>query len=459
MARLLLFLFVYLVLNGATVAATGVGLSPAVALAAVVSAGQGHALLGALGNAGAAASLRGIRTLARLRALRAIDSHAHHAHDAHHTPAPDGGAGPHRRPRAPMRRFARPVTWDVLTDRYNPREFRQAHGLSREAFDHVLSIIKPLIVDAPAGRGGYRGTAPLPAELRFSMVLRWLRGASHHEFLVMYGISISAFYQIVWRVCRAICNTHSLPLMSGIAQMRAGDDSYLRSLARGFARYSQNAISNCIGAIDGVQVWIRKPWKREVPNPSYYFTRHHKFAINAQAIADSMGRIIWLSVRAPGSMHDSLAFGLSELCTSIASLGLGGYHLVGDDAYTDSETMLTPVPGGPAAGSAEDDYNYYQSLTRQSVERAFGMLQRRWGVLWRRLEVRLAHVPLLLLTLVHLHNVCVDFHVPEPEVDDAFVPMAHDPTVGQGRRRDREASVLRSTAVARVREGGLHRPA
>ena len=48
-----------------------------------------------------------------------------------------------------------------------------------------------------------------------------------------------------------------------------------------------------------------------------------------------------------------------------------------DDAYTNSETMLCPFPGVLPPGSAQDAYNYYQSLTRQPIERTFGMIERR----------------------------------------------------------------------------------
>ena len=87
------------------------------------------------------------------------------------------------------------------------------------------------------------------------------------------------------------------------------------------------------------------------------------------------------------------------------------------------------------------------------------MIERRWGILWRRLEVRLANVPLVILTIVHLHNICMEFAV--PEVDNSalpFAPLERDGEHQPGRRRDREATALRSELVEAVRAAGLHRP-
>ena len=50
----------------------------------------------------------------------------------------------------------------------------------------------------------------------------------------------------------------------------------------------------------------------------------------------------------------------------------GGYHLIGDDAYKTSHTLVTPW-AGKNADSAKSCYNYYHSAARVTIERAFGM--------------------------------------------------------------------------------------
>ena len=128
-------------------------------------------------------------------------------------------------------------------------------------------------------------------------------------------------------------------------------------------------ISACIGAIDGVQIAIKKPSNSEVPNPTAYYNRKGHFALNVQAVADSTRRITWASIRTPGAVHDANAYALSALFITFIALGICPFHLVGDDAYSNSESMLCPIPGTLPPGSREDAFNYYQSLTRQPVER------------------------------------------------------------------------------------------
>jgi hypothetical protein len=145
----------------------------------------------------------------------------------------------------------------------------------------------------------------------------------------------------------------------------------------------------------------------------------------------------------------------------VSVLATLGYYLVGDEAYVNGIGMLTPVSGA-AHGSAEDHFNYYQSLTRQPIERAFGMIERRWGILWRRLEIKLAHVPLVLLTLVLLHNICMDRAVPIDDLEEITptrrLQRTSDAQSLRGRRFDLEQTDLRTHIVTELAGRGLHRP-
>ena len=84
------------------------------------------------------------------------------------------------------------------------------------------------------------------------------------------------------------------------------------------------------------------------------------------------------------------------------------YFLVGDDAYSASEQMLTPFPGSHKWKSPEDCYNFHQSSTRIRIEMAFGRLVQRFGILWRPLGCKLDFVAPVLLSCMILHNLCFD---------------------------------------------------
>ena len=55
-------------------------------------------------------------------------------------------------------------------------------------------------------------------------------------------------------------------------------------------------------------------------------------------------------------------------------------------AYVNSSYLLTPAGG--AVDTWADSCNFHQSSIRMNIECSFGMLVRRWGILWKPLEMR-----------------------------------------------------------------------
>jgi hypothetical protein len=455
--RLFVYIFFalgYLAASGACTLANGVGLDPAVPCAAAMVLPE----LADLGQDSALGTLQVLRSLSRHRLERSLRL-AQRANLFKPSLASRRFFGP----RNPMRKFTQHVEWDDVLDRLNEVEFRKAHGLSYEAFMDVAEAIRPLVENELDGRGGQRNGNFFSAEIKLHMVLRWLRGGQFHDFLVPFGISKAAFYATAWRVCSAICARYTLPMAEAVKAARRGDDSHFERWAKGFAAFTLGVIAHCFGAIDGVQISIKKPTEKESPNPAAYFNRFSKATINVQAIADSTGRILWIAVNAPGGMHDHQALAITRMADVLASLLASlGYYAVGDEAYVNGPGMLTPI-STPVAGTPEDHFNYFQSLTRNPIERAFGMVERRWGILWRRLEVGLAHVPLVLRTCVLLHNICMDYAVPIEDLDEVTperrLPRTSDGETHQGRRFDLEATETRDDIVAMLSVRGLRRPA
>ena len=224
--------------------------------------------------------------------------------------------------REKMRKFKVHVSWHDIKERLNPLEFRRAHGLSSEAFDAVLALIRPLITDEAGGHGGARNGNVLPPEIKLHLTLRWLRGGQFHDFLTPYGVSRTHCYVMFWRVCKAICATHKLPMAAAVAAARCGDTTPLQRWATGFSAFTLGIINTCFGAIDGVQVLIKKPSVAEVPNgnPAQFFNRYNKPTINMQAIADSTARITWISVKVRSPLTSACSHLLSSspplLCSS-----------------------------------------------------------------------------------------------------------------------------------------------
>ena len=79
---------------------------------------------------------------------------------------------------------------------------------------------------------------------------------------------------------------------------------------------------------------------------------------------------------------------------------------MGDNAFVLSNSMV--VPSGM---SADDAFDYYQSSSRMPIECSFGILVRRWGILWRALEVRFDRRAATVGACMKLHNFCINHSV------------------------------------------------
>ena len=90
-------------------------------------------------------------------------------------------------------------------------------------------------------------------------------------------------------------------------------------------------------------------------------------------------------------------------------------HLVGDAAYVNSSYLLTPAGG--AVGTWADSYNFHQPSITMNIECALEMLVRRWGVLWKPLEMRFSRMNKAIMCCFKLHNLCVDRRLGEYELN------------------------------------------
>ena len=87
------------------------------------------------------------------------------------------------------------------------------------------------------------------------------------------------------------------------------------------------------------------------------------------------------------------------------------------------------------------------------VERAFGALQQRWGVLWKPLRTRLLTRQILIIrAAICLHNLCVDAAVGAVPSQAAGLPRR------KWQPRHRTATAKRAAVARRLQRAGLRRP-
>ena len=85
-----------------------------------------------------------------------------------------------------------------------------------------------------------------------------------------------------------------------------------------------------------------------------------------------------------------------------------GFYFIGDSAYELKSFLFTPYDN-VLHGTPEDNYNFFHSSSRISVECAFGEIDLRWGIFWSPLRFSLKHNCNVIDAAMNLHNFIVDF--------------------------------------------------
>ena len=251
----------------------------------------------------------------------------------------------------------------------------------------------------------------IQGETKVAVTLRYLAGASYLDLFLAFHISPNHILAIINEVKRDwLCHDKVLAIdfykdvLESIPKMA--------QMSEQFAESSGGILVGCIGAVDGWLCRINCPAKREVKNPGKYMSRKGFFAINVQVICDKRRRILWSSIGAKGSSHDSTVFKDSVLYRNLMEkadwLHEHGYYLVGDSAYALRGFLLCPYDNAKK-GSAEDNYNFFHSSQRIHIECAFGELTRRFGVFWRPLEGSLLQHRFTIESCFRIHNFIVNY--------------------------------------------------
>ena len=109
--------------------------------------------------------------------------------------------------------------------------------------------------------------------------------------------------------------------------------------------------------------------------------------------------MIWLSYKHKGGYRDSSCLRDTELYTYLHSikerLSRLGCYFLGDFAYALEYFILVPYDS-PSPKAAEDNFDFYHSSARITVEYAFGGIDLRWDIFWKRLICSLDNATLII---------------------------------------------------------------
>jgi DDE superfamily endonuclease len=309
---------------------------------------------------------------------------------------------------------------DALVDTEWVCIFRMKRS-SMEELRHILyPYLKVRLHDAiiQARHGGNR--RPLSVDEKLGMGLMIAGGCTMGGILFSYHFSKSTAYKVFWKFCCAV------------VESRVGEIKFpctLEELQKASDAFSTTSCNNHhflghIGALDGLAIRIPLPSVKDCDYPLSYMNRKGFPAINAQGIADANAKCIHLSMLTPGSTHDSTAWAITPLSVEWAANCMADprtgrrFWISDDDAYGATCNQLCPWPGTGlrTRDPYKDSFNYHLSGgNRNVVERLFGQVYQRWGILWRPIRYPLAKVPVIVMAVFQLHNFfkdCTDDHLP-----------------------------------------------
>ena len=172
---------------------------------------------------------------------------------------------------------------------------------------------------------------------------------------------------------------------------------------------------NCLGAVDGKHIAIRKP----LLTGSSFFNYKQYFSIVLMATVDANYRFTTVDVGSMGRFSDGSIFANSPLGTAVHNGSLqfpepqplpgqnaaSPYVFIGDEAFPLTTNLMRPYPKARVTGSYENKvFNYRLSRARQTVESAFGILAARFRVFKRPFECKLNTIDKVVLATIVLHN-------------------------------------------------------
>ena len=293
------------------------------------------------------------------------------------------------------------------------RQFR----LKRIDFYNLLRLILTQIEgnDEMARRSSGSSVSP---ELRLCMTCRILAGARHLD-MIWYQVHVDHLWDYISPVLQAIqskVDNVRLPLCEVDINAHAQEWGEIQ-----FRKLGCKPTPNLVGAIDGLVIQRTKPTKKELEgrDPAMYMNRKGYYAWVALAIVGAFCQFLMFEIKWPGATNDCTAFMQSKAVQWMAQLNnLKRGWVAGDDAFSGlEERLLTPFTkcqlkkgkeGGMEQYLKMRAFNHILSSQRITVERAFGLLVRRFGCLWSAFEKGEENSLLMVIVCVKLHNICIE---------------------------------------------------
>ena len=252
------------------------------------------------------------------------------------------------------------------------------------------------------------------------LMITWriLAGASYLD-MIHYRVHDDSVGGIGWDIVRSIHRK--------IDNIRiACNEQECKRLAMDWAaiqllRWGQHLTAGTLYAGDGLAIEIRQPTVSDLKKRPLSIFRNRKgfWALIVQGFCDANTRFGVFDVKWPGGTNDIIAYQMTDLHHKANNDFFPAWAtFVLDEAYSSCGGMhLTPFSLHQLKRAKRNNqplyfkmlaFNNVLSSQRITIERAFGILVQRWGILWRPIAYSLHRVAKIVRVCAMLHNICVD---------------------------------------------------
>jgi hypothetical protein len=229
-------------------------------------------------------------------------------------------------------------------------------------------------------------------QIRLCITLRLLAGASYLD-MIWYGVSIG-YVESIFKGCLHFIH---LALPDGfIFNFNATTDFNLMAHEWSqimLRRRSHDLMKGTILAGDGLVIEIQGGTEEDRGglDPGAFRNRKGFFGLIVQAFCDAFCMFRYFEISWPGSTPDITAYKQTQLYQMFMQGVLDGYHMVLDEAYSSigGDQHLTPFSKHQLRRAQARSHTLYCQMKtfnnilsgqRITIERAFGILVRKWGI-------------------------------------------------------------------------------
>ncbi|VDP11681.1 unnamed protein product [Heligmosomoides polygyrus] len=290
--------------------------------------------------------------------------------------------------------------FDEYLSSQTPEAFLTYTRLTPEEFEELFEHL--------GGRLHHASThaAPIGARQRMCIYLRFVGNGFNFTTLSQeFSCGKATVSAIVSEVTEAIIEGETHHAFPPITR------SYLEEVA---ARAEEKFdYPRAVGFLDGRHVAIKKP----NGGIETYLNYKNFQSVVLMAVCDVDHRFLIFDVGTPGQQGDTSVFQHSSIRTffdecddvfpetcDLGDVGPVQYHILTDDGFGQDRRYIEPFPANLANTGSKRRFNAKHAVARKTIDATFDMLQRRFAVLQKPLQLEPHRGTRLVTSLLILHN-------------------------------------------------------